>query len=188
MTRIENENVYALHFGNGIQGIPKGKSMEGFRNFFCSERLFHINVCIFHPATGSHIHVMSMKGPYKMVGELKVKDSSTKNLIGFVKKNISVTSRKLVIINENSTECYYLKASACVDKNFQIYDSKVKHGESIGFIKKEWCSVLKEMYSETEGFGIQFPTCANPKQKAFLLAAIFLIYFIYSEDNEQLQF
>jgi hypothetical protein len=189
MHGIANENAYALKFGNGIKAYAKGETMEQFTNFFQSETPFHINVCAIHPVNGNHIHVMSIKRPYERLGaELKVKDASNGKVLGYVKKTTSLTSRKLVVRDEEGNDCYYLKASAFVGKNFHIYDSRVHQDKSIGFIKKEWCGLLKEMYSEEECFSIAFPASATPKEKALLLSAIFLIDFIYFEDHEKLQF
>lgn len=189
MHGIENENAYALKFGNGIEAYAKGKTMEQFTNFFQSERPFRINVCVIHPVNGSHVQVMSLKRPYKRLGgELKVKDASNGEVLGYVKKETCLTSRKLVVKDEEGNDCYYLKASAFFGKNFHIYDSREHQDKSTGFIKKEWCGILKEMYGESECFSITFPASATPKEKALLLSAIFLIDFIYFEDNEKLQF
>jgi hypothetical protein len=48
-------------------------------------------------------------------------------------------------------------------------------GEQIGNVSKKWSGFLKEMYTDADTFGINFPVDLDVKIKAVLMGALFLI-------------
>ena len=55
----------------------------------------------------------------------------------------------------------------------------------VGKITKQWSGLGKEMFSDAENFGVSFPIDLDVKMKAVLLAAVFLVDFMFFEtDNE----
>lgn len=69
--------------------------------------------------------------------------------------------------------------NCCGDVNFEL---KSKDGsESIGRISKQWSGLLKEVFTDTDNFGIQFPLDMDVKMKAVLMGATFLIDFMFFE-------
>ncbi|XP_051873650.1 phospholipid scramblase 1 [Pristis pectinata] len=69
----------------------------------------------------------------------------------------------------------------CGDVDFQV--TNLEETETIGKITKQWTGVLKELLTDADNFGIQFPMDLDVKVKATLLAATFLIDFLYFEKN-----
>lgn len=55
--------------------------------------------------------------------------------------------------------------------------------QSVGKISKQWSGLAKEIFTDADNFGIQFPMDLDVKMKATMLAACFLIDFMYFEDN-----
>lgn len=51
-------------------------------------------------------------------------------------------------------------------------------GKPIGQIRKQWSGLLKEVFTDTDNFGIQFPMDMDVKMKAVLMGACFLIVSI----------
>ena len=53
-------------------------------------------------------------------------------------------------------------------------------------ICKEWSGALQEGLTDADNFGVAFEPAADlhAEEKALLLAAVFLIDFMYFEDNE----
>ncbi|XP_037614764.1 phospholipid scramblase 2-like isoform X1 [Sebastes umbrosus] len=69
--------------------------------------------------------------------------------------------------------------NCCGDVNFEL---KAKDGnKSIGRISKQWSGLLKEVFTDTDNFGIQFPLDMDVKMKAVLMGATFLIDFMFFE-------
>ncbi|KAM6949310.1 phospholipid scramblase 1-like [Aplochiton taeniatus] len=71
--------------------------------------------------------------------------------------------------------------NCCGDINFEI---KGKDGDQlIGRISKQWSGLLKEVFTDTDNFGIQFPLDMDVKMKAVLMGACFLIDFMFFEKT-----
>lgn len=69
--------------------------------------------------------------------------------------------------------------NCCGDVNFEL---KPKDGgKPIGRISKQWSGLLKEVFTDTDNFGIQFPLDMDVKMKAVLMGACFLIDFMFFE-------
>lgn len=58
-------------------------------------------------------------------------------------------------------------------------------GNNVGKIQKKWSGLFKELYTDADNFGVEFPANATPTQKAILFGATFLIDFMYFEDNQK---
>uniref|UniRef100_A0A669CQI0 Phospholipid scramblase n=1 Tax=Oreochromis niloticus TaxID=8128 RepID=A0A669CQI0_ORENI len=67
----------------------------------------------------------------------------------------------------------YFACNCCEDLNFEL---KGKDGDTpIGRISRQWSGLLKEAFSDTDNFGIQFPLDLDVKMKAVLMGACFLV-------------
>ncbi|KAI1903333.1 hypothetical protein AGOR_G00026120 [Albula goreensis] len=67
----------------------------------------------------------------------------------------------------------FLACNFCSDVNFNLTD---KDGsQKIGRISKQWSGLLKEAFTDTDNFGIQFPMDLDVKIKAVLIGTCFLI-------------
>ncbi|PAA65719.1 hypothetical protein BOX15_Mlig030451g2 [Macrostomum lignano] len=54
-------------------------------------------------------------------------------------------------------------------------------GEEIGRVSKQWTNLLQEYFTDADNFGITFPVDLSVKIKAVILAACFLIDFMFFE-------
>jgi len=74
--------------------------------------------------------------------------------------------------------------SLCGDVEFKILS---RDGQTqVGKISKQWSGIAREMFTDTDFFGINFPMDLDVRMKATLLGACFLIdamYFEKSGDN-----
>jgi len=96
-----------------------------------------------------------------------------------VKKRFSVTSRKFVVTDHSGRECYSMSAHHVIGKCFSIYDSKMARKGEVGRIQKQWSGLLKEMFTDADNFGVEFPQSATSQEKALLLAATFIIDYLF---------
>uniref|UniRef100_A0A668AEZ6 Phospholipid scramblase n=1 Tax=Myripristis murdjan TaxID=586833 RepID=A0A668AEZ6_9TELE len=69
--------------------------------------------------------------------------------------------------------------NCCGDVNFELKGKS--GGKPIGRISKQWSGLLKEVFTDTDNFGIQFPLDMDVKMKAVLMGACFLIDFMFFE-------
>ena len=56
-------------------------------------------------------------------------------------------------------------------------------GEEVGKITKEWGGVLREAFTDADTFGVHYGPAMNPQLRSLVLAATFLIDFLYFEDS-----
>ncbi|CAN9509658.1 unnamed protein product [Ophioblennius macclurei] len=104
--------------------------------------------------------------------------------IGYVKQDwhpflpkfsIQGTNKETVMVLEGP--CF--ACNCCGDVNFEL---KPKDSDQlIGRISKQWSGLLKEVFTDTDNFGIQFPMDLDVKMKAVLMGACFLIDFMFFE-------
>lgn len=104
--------------------------------------------------------------------------------IGYVKQDWHPCLPKFSIQGPNKETLLRLEGpcfacNCCGDVNFEL---KGKDGDNaIGRISKQWSGLLKEVFTDTDNFGIQFPLDLDVKMKAVLMGACFLIDFMFFE-------
>ncbi|XP_068444307.1 phospholipid scramblase 2-like [Clinocottus analis] len=104
--------------------------------------------------------------------------------IGYVKQdwhpclpNFSIQGANKETLLKLEGPCF--ACNCCGDVNFEL---KAKDGDQpIGRISKQWSGLLKEVFTDTDNFGIQFPLDLDVKMKAVLMGACFLIDFMFFE-------
>ncbi|XP_076240585.1 phospholipid scramblase 1 [Calliopsis andreniformis] len=69
----------------------------------------------------------------------------------------------------------------CVNVTFKVRSADGEH--RVGVIKKEWSGIGREMFTDSDNFGISFPLDLDVKIKAVLLGACLLIDFMYFEGE-----
>ncbi|CAJ1086173.1 phospholipid scramblase 3b isoform X1 [Xyrichtys novacula] len=104
--------------------------------------------------------------------------------VGYIKQDWHPFVPKFSIQGANKETVMKLEGpcfacNCCGDVNFEL---KSKDGETpIGRISKQWSGLLKEVFTDTDNFGIQFPLDMDVKMKAVLMGACFLIDFMFFE-------
>lgn len=67
------------------------------------------------------------------------------------------------------------------DVQFKIFSAA--DGSEIGMIAKKWVGFVKENFTDADNFGVSFPLHLDPKSKALILGATFLIDFLHFEQQ-----
>ncbi|EDV26177.1 uncharacterized protein TRIADDRAFT_24205 [Trichoplax adhaerens] len=107
--------------------------------------------------------------------------------IGYIEQQWSVIFPEFKILDANRNPVLRIKGPFCPcscfgDVNFEVLPLE---GETpVGKITKQWSGFLKEAYTDADNFGITFPMDLDVKIKATLLGAVFLIDFMFFEDNQ----
>ncbi|KAF7663843.1 hypothetical protein LDENG_00198650 [Lucifuga dentata] len=104
--------------------------------------------------------------------------------IGYVKQDWHPFIPKFSIQGANKETVMKLEGpcfacNCCGDVNFELKGKD--GGNPIGRISKQWSGLLKEVFTDTDNFGIQFPLDMDVKMKAVLMGACFLIDFMFFE-------
>lgn len=112
-------------------------------------------------------------------------------VIGTVEQEWSICDIKLAIKNEGGDTVLMLKKSTCCicdsnccqDVDFPILTMD-DNPQEVGKISKQWTGVMKEAFTDADNFGVNFPVDLDVKIKATLMAAVFLIDFMYFEKDD----
>merc|ERR1712038_1408724 len=117
---------------------------------------------------------------------MEVTSPITGQTLGFIKQKWHPFLPIYAIEDENGTEIFEIKGPLCTfscfcgDVEFPICS---KDGQEVGKISKQWSGLLKEHFTDADNFGCTFPLDLDVKIKAVLLAAVFLIDFMFFEES-----
>ncbi|CDQ62453.1 unnamed protein product [Oncorhynchus mykiss] len=104
--------------------------------------------------------------------------------IGYVSQDWNPCVPKFSIKGANKETVMKLEGpcfacNCCGDVNFKLTGKD--GGKPIGRISKQWSGLIKEVFTDTDNFGIQFPMDLDVKMKAVLMGTCFLIDFMFFE-------
>jgi hypothetical protein len=111
-------------------------------------------------------------------------------IIGFVRQMRSCMQPIYAIQDAQSQTLLVIHGPSCIcpgpcdvgDQEFVVIapDS----GQEIGKISKQWAGFAQEYFTDADNFGVSFPQDMDVRVKATLVGAVFLIDFMFFENNE----
>ncbi|XP_019789879.1 phospholipid scramblase 1 isoform X2 [Tursiops truncatus] len=112
-------------------------------------------------------------------------DCCTRNCCGpsrpFTMRILDNMGREVITLDRplRCTSCCF----PCCLQEIKSLDDKY----AVGKISKQWTGLVRELFTDVDNFGIQFPLDLDVKMKAVMLGACFLIDFMFFERtrNEQ---
>ncbi|XP_059124349.1 phospholipid scramblase 1-like isoform X2 [Peromyscus eremicus] len=106
--------------------------------------------------------------------------------IGYVVQTWHPCVPKFTVQNEKRQDvlkivgpCIVCSLGGNIDFKIKSLDEKIV----VGRISKHWSGFLKELLTDVDNFGIQFPIDLDVKIKAVMLGACFLIDFMFFEST-----
>ncbi|KAF1461465.1 Phospholipid scramblase 1, partial [Pygoscelis antarcticus] len=98
--------------------------------------------------------------------------------VGYVVQNWHACLPKFTIQDEKRMDILKITGpcvvcSCCEDVHFEV--ESVDESSTVGRISKQWTGFLKEVFTDTDNFGITFPMDLDVKMKAVMIGACFLI-------------
>ncbi len=174
---IEMRNSYDICDENGNIVYNSGETGGSFltRIFLRALRPFTISV---FDIDGSL--VLTCKRPFKfMFHEIHVFDKYDQP-IGSAKWQFSFLKHRYKILDNFGNEIFKIDGTIFHPWTFKIYENNVE----VGVIHKKWMGMLKEMFTKTDYFGVQFPINWSPETKGLFLGVVFLIDFVHFEHSK----
>ncbi|XP_070409464.1 phospholipid scramblase 1 isoform X2 [Nothobranchius furzeri] len=106
------------------------------------------------------------------------------NTVGYVRQQWHPLSPKFIVENENNEPVLKINGPFCgwsclPDVDFEILT--MDEVSKIGKISKQWTGLLREAFTDSDNFGIQFPMDLDVRMKAVMIGACFLIDFMFFE-------
>jgi len=116
--------------------------------------------------------------------ELEVQ-SPPGNVIGIVEQQWTFCTPRFVIKTETGQEVLTIEGPTCVCECCSDIDFNISamNDTEVGKITKQWSGFGREMFTDSDNFGVTFPIDLDVKVKATLLGATFLIDFMYFEKQ-----
>ena len=103
-------------------------------------------------------------------------------VLGTIQRSWSCCSRDFNVINAQGQKLFKISSGVFSPWSFYLYDSTT--GAQLGIIQKKWSGLAQELFTDADNFGIEYPRNLSKESKALLMAATFLIDFMYFEDND----
>ena len=177
-TGIETANSYVVKNGLDVafHAIEESGGAKDFliRNWLESARPFTMRVQTPHGETAFVI-----QRPFRFYfSEVEIQDVLGKRL-GVVQRQFSVLNSLYTVTGSRPAEKYEIFGPLFKPWTFKIR----RGGQECGLISKRWGGLRKEMFTDADSFGIEFPQGISPEMKAVFLGAVFLIDFAHFEDN-----
>ncbi len=178
ITGFETKNRYEISDQTGRHLFSAGEVEGSFftRNFLKSSRPWKIQVL----ATDGAL-VLEMRRPFRwFFHEVGIFDAAGKQL-GSVKREWSWLRRIYTVYDEIGDVSCELFGPLLKPWTFFIKFNGIESGA----IRKKWSGLLKEVISDADHFGIEFPPETTPELRSVLLGAVFLIDFCHFENNNK---
>jgi hypothetical protein len=70
----------------------------------------------------------------------------------------------------------------CCDISFSVVSSAT--GDTVGHLKKQFSGMAKEVFTDADNFSVSFPRDLDVRAKAVMICSVFLIDFLFFEDNQ----
>ncbi|XP_052572783.1 phospholipid scramblase 2 [Peromyscus californicus insignis] len=107
--------------------------------------------------------------------------------IGYVTQTWHPCLPKLTLQNEKKQDVLKVvgpcvACTCCTDIDFEI--KSLDEQSKIGKISKQWSGCVRETFTDSDNFGIQFPLDLDVKMKAVTLGACFLLDYMFFEGCE----
>lgn len=110
--------------------------------------------------------------------------------VGYVRQQYSKCPPKFVVQDATEQPIFMIDGPVCLcrcvccpsDINFHV--SSYEGGVEVGKITKQWAGAVRELFTDADYFGVTFPRDLDVRMKAVLLGALFLIDFMYFEQQQ----
>ncbi|XP_038060625.1 phospholipid scramblase 1-like [Patiria miniata] len=195
LTNIDTKNRYAVRNTMGQQVYFVHEESDFWMRICCqSERGY-----LLHIVDNFGQEVIRVERPFKWCAgccwfanadccawEVNV-ESPPGNIIGRVRQNQSPWKPYFDIIDASGNSVLKIRGPCCAcqeiccrsDVEFNVLSAD--EGSEVGKISKQWGGLVREWMTAADNFGVSFPRDMDAKVKALMLAAAFLVDYMYFE-------
>lgn len=179
-TNFETKNQYVVLTPEGAEAFYVAEVGSGAGEFL--SRAFLKNS---RPFT---MNVMSPQGAVDLIlrrpwtwffSELNVTDGHGQP-IGAIQQRFKFFGRLFEVLDANGQKVCEIQGPFFKPWTFNVS----VQAQQVGQISKKWGGLMKEAFTDADTFGVQFGPSMPHNHRALILAATFLIDFLYFEDRE----
>jgi len=176
LTGFETRNRYAVFDADGREIYLAAEVSRSLlaRLFLGNWRPFEIRV-----VTPEGAPVLTIQRPFRWFFHEVSVSAASGQVLGSVKQRFSWLRRRFTVRDASGLELCELFGPILHPWTFEI-----REGERVlGRIVKRWTGMGKEVFTDADNFGVEFPHAWDVNRKAIFLAAVFLIDFLYFERS-----
>ncbi len=179
-TNFETKNRYLVQLPGGQTAFYAAEVGHGAgalltRTFLKNARPFTMNLL---DATGQPCLVLRRPWTW-FFSELHVTDARG-NLIGRIEQRFKFFGRLFDVVDAQGHAVAQIQGPVFRPWTFKV----VVGGQEVGQISKKWGGLGREMFTDADTFGVQFSPAMPQDHRALVLAATFLVDFLYFEDRD----
>ena len=176
----------------GMLGVVAGgeAGAVGRPLFHAAEESGLVCRCLCGSSRAFKLHIVADDGtpflrverPYRFYFHaLEVVSVADGRVVGRVERKFTFFSRDYALTGPDGEPLLVVSGAWYKPWTFDV--SRSGGGGSVGQISKQWSGVLKESFTDADNFGVTWSPDLSGDEKALLLATVFLIDFMYFEDN-----
>jgi uncharacterized protein YxjI len=178
-TDFETKNRYVVSLPDGQPALYAAENGGGAwdfitRSFLKSKRPFTMRLV--DPAGAV---VLQLERPWTwFFSEIHVSDGQGQRL-GMIDQRFAFFARRFAVLDPSGHELAELHGPF-----FRPWTFRVMQGDAeVGRITKQWSGLLREAFTNADTFGVELGPSMDPRLRSLVLAATFLIDFLYFEDR-----
>jgi len=146
------------------------------RSLFKSHRPLDVRI---FDKQGKEVIVMD-RPFYFFFSTMKVYDRNSR-LLGSIDQKFAIFRKRYELKDHNHKSFAKINSGFFSFFNFDI--ESLRTGQSLGHIRKRWGGLIKEIFTDSDTFGVDISNELSQEQKAIVLATAISVDFDYFEDN-----
>lgn len=179
-TDFETRNRYVVEFPDGQPALYAAELGRGgwaflVRSVLKASRPFTMEL---RDASG-HV-ALTLERPWRWYfAELQVHDGQRRP-VGSIVRRWALLSRRFSVLDASGRELATLHGPLLRPWTFRVMQGTAE----VGRITKKWSGLLREAFTDADTFGVELGSAMDPQLRTLVLAATFLIDFLYFEDRD----
>ncbi|UCD91407.1 MAG: scramblase [Desulfobacterales bacterium] len=180
LTGFETRNKYNIMDGWGNQVFEAEEESGSLATILARFFLTYLRPFTMSIFSADGNELFTLKRPFRFYfHELDIYESGGV-LLGKIKRRFALLRRIYAVMDRNDREIFQIFGPILRPWTFLIK----KNDQEQGKIVKKWSGLGKEIFTDADNFGINFPKALDANQKAVFLGALFLIDFVHFEKKQ----
>lgn len=176
---FETKNRYAIGLPDGSPAFYAAETGSGAWDFITRTALKSRRPFTMRLLDPSGAVALQLDRPWTWwFSELHVRDAQSQPL-GTIDQRFAFFARRFVVLDPTGRELAQLHGPFLRPWTFRV----LQGGQEVGRITKQWSGLLREAFTDADTFGVELGPAMDPRLRPLVLAATFLIDFLYFEDR-----